>query len=196
MNKKRFFSLVMTLVLLLTLLPVQTASAATSSAKPATVKKLKAGVCTTRSINLSWAKVNDASGYQVYRAYARNGKYSLLKNVKSTAFMNTTVTAGTEYFYRVRAFKYTSSGTVFGKFSGILRANTKPLSFRRAITKFSVNVRKSAGVNYSRLFGLAKGTAVTILCQTQDKTGCKWYRIQTNVNGKKRVGYIRSDLLR
>lgn len=36
---------------------------------------------------------------------------------------------------------------------------------------------------------------MTVLCETCDKAGVKWYRIQIKMNGKKRVGYVRGDLV-
>lgn len=161
------------------------------------VQGLKAGVCTTRSINIHWNLMTGAHGYEIYRATARNGKYTLLKAVPSTsqAFMNTTVAAGKEYFYKVRAFVATRTGRSYGKFSKILRANTKPLSLRKGRIRGNVNVRKYAGTNYARVFGLVRGTKVTILCETCDRSGAKWYRIQVKINGKKYRGYVRGDLI-
>ncbi len=195
MKKNKILVALMMLTLVITMLPVQQVSAATYQNGLEKVRNLKAGTCTTKSINLTWSPVSGASGYQLYRANARNGKYKLLKNVSSVAFMNTTVTAGTEYFYKVRAYKSTAYGTVCGKFSGILRANTKPVFTKKVTAKYNTNVRKYAGTTYKRLFGISKGTKVTVLCETQDKTGFKWYRIQVKINGKKYRGYVRSDLV-
>ncbi len=194
MKRNKILVAIMMLALVITMLPVQEVSAATQTSL-AKVQNLKAGTCTTKSINLTWSPVSGASGYQVYRANARNGKYRLLKNVSSVAFMNTTVTAGTEYFYKVRAYTYSGSKKTYGKFSGILRANTKPLSSKKVTAKYNINVRKYAGTTYQRLFGITKGTRVSVLCETQDKTGYKWYRIQVKINGKNYRGYVRSDLV-
>lgn len=196
MKKNKFLAAILSLALMITMLPVQQVSAAAYQTSLVKVKNLKAGTCTTKSINLTWSPVQGAYGYQVYRSNARNGKYKLLKNVSSTAFMNTTVTAGTEYFYKVRAYAFTSSGTSYGKFSGILRANTKPVYTKKVTAKYNINVRKYAGTTYPRLFGITKGRKMSVLCDTHDKAGYKWYRIQVKINGKKCRGYVRSDLVR
>lgn len=196
MRKNKILAAVLSLALIITMLPVQQVSAAAYQTSLAKVKNLKTGTCTTKSINLIWSPVSGAQGYQVYRSNARNGKYRLLKNVSSTAFMNTTVTAGTEYFYKVRAYSLTKSGTSYGKFSGILRANTKPVYKKRVTAKYNINVRKYAGTTYPRLFGITKGTRMSVLCDASDKSGYKWYRIQVKINGKKYTGYVRSDLVR
>lgn len=161
------------------------------------VLNVKAGICTQRSVNIHWTPVAGATGYEIYRATARNGRYTLLKNLPGTsqAFMNTSVLAGKEYFFKIRAFKYSSYGKTNGKFSKILRTNTKPLYSRKVRAKYNVNIRKYAGTNYPRIFGVYKGTKMTVLCETCDKTGAKWYRIQVKLNGKKKKGYVRSDLV-
>ena len=162
------------------------------------VQSLKAGVCTTKSVNLHWLPVAGAYGYEVCRAEARNGNYILLGTVPasgSLAFMNTTVMPGREYYYKVRAFVGSKNGRVYGKFSKILRANTKSLTPKKVRVKYNSNIRKYPGTNYKRMFGVPAGTELTVLCESRDKAGMRWYRIKVKVGGKKRTGYIRSDLV-
>lgn len=163
------------------------------------VQGLKAGICKANSINIRWQQVQGASGYQVYRAEARNGKYVKLKEVGSGgwAFLNNrNVAAGTEYFYKVRAFQKTSKGRVYGKYSKVLRVNSKLNRSLRVTSKFNVNIRKYAGTSYDRLITVPKGTGMTVLCNARDKAGARWYRVKLNVNKKKYTGYVRSDLVR
>lgn len=160
------------------------------------VSGLKSGVCTTRSVNIHWEPVAGASGYEIYRSEARNGKYTQAgtASMGSQAFMNTSVTAGKEYYYKVRAFVSSGNGRSYGKFSKILRTNTKQ-AYKKVVTaKYNVNIRKYAGINYSRICGVVKGTKLKVLCEACDKTGVKWYRIQVKLNKKKFKGYVRSDL--
>ena len=161
------------------------------------VRGLKAGACTSKSINFHWLLGDGADGYEVYRAEARNGRYALISSLSqgSQAFMNTSVFSGKEYFYKVRAYVEEGKGRSCGKFSKILRVNTKTLSRRIVKAKCNINVRKYAGTNYARIFGVPSGASMTVLCETCDKAGVKWYRIQIKMNGKKRVGYVRGDLV-
>ena len=160
------------------------------------VQGVTSGICTPKSVNIRWKPVAGISGYEIYRSVARNGKYTCLARLssQSQAFMNTSVAPGKEYFYKVRAYTYSGNKRIRGKFSKILRANTKMLSKKKVTAKFGINVRKFAGTNYPRLFGVAKGTKLKVLCETCDKAGVKWYRIQVKVDGRKCIGYIRSDL--
>lgn len=163
------------------------------------VQGLKAGICKANSINIRWQQVQGASGYQVYRASARNGDYVKLKEVGpgGWAFLNNrNVAAGTEYFYKVRAFQKTSKGRVYGKYSKVLRVNSKLNRSFRVTSKFNVNIRKYAGTGYDRLITVPKGTKMTVLCNARDKAGVRWYRVKLNVNKKKYTGYVRSDLVR
>lgn len=200
MKKIRMVAAAFCLMFCLTAVSQENVMATTINGKVATVgqvQNLKAGVCTVKSINIHWSPVQGASGYQIYRATARNGKYTCIKTVPagSQAFMNLSVSSGKEYFYKVRAFVNTANGKRCGKFSKILRANTKQIFSKKVRAKYNVNVRKYAGTNYAVQFTVKKGTKLTVLCETCDKSGTKWYRIQVKINGKKQKGYVRSDLV-
>ena len=163
------------------------------------VQGLKAGICKANSINIRWHQVSGASGYQVYRCEARNGKYVRLREIGpgGYAFLNNkNVAMGTEYFYKVRAFKKTSKGRVYGKYSKILRVNSLQTRSMKVRAKFNVNVRKYAGTSYDRLITVPKGTKMTVLCTSKDKAGAKWYRVKVSLNKKSYKGYVRSDLVR
>ena len=144
-------------------------------------------------------QVQGASGYEVYRATARNGKYVKLKEVGpgGWAFFNKkNVAAGTEYFYKVRAFQKTSKGRVYGKYSKILRVNSKLTRSFRVTARYNVNIRKYAGTSYDRLLTVPAGTKMTVLCNARDKAGARWYRVKLKSNKKDYTGYVRSDLVR
>ena len=163
------------------------------------VQGLRAGICKANSINIRWEQVQGASGYQIYRSEARNGKYVRLRNIGpgGYAFLNNkNVSMGTEYFYKVRAFKNTSKGRVYGKYSKILRVNSLLNRSIKGLAKFNVNVRKYAGTSYDRLITVPKGTKMTVLCTSKDKAGAKWYRVKVSLNKKSYKGYVRSDLVR
>ena len=54
-------------------------------------------------IQIKWTKVDGAVKYELYRATSKNGTYKLLSTTKGTSFKNTSATAGTTYYYKVRA---------------------------------------------------------------------------------------------
>lgn len=164
--------------------------------KPTAVKNLKCGVTTNGSINISWSTQSGVSGYQVYRATSYDGPYYRLITLSAgnRAFCNLKLQSGREYYYKVRAYVKQGNRTINGKFSKTLVARTKGSS-RAASIRTRSNVRKHAGVNHPVLATLSAGTRVTVVCATNDKSGTAWSRISFSVNGRKKSGYIRSDLL-
>ena len=71
--------------------------------KKTTLKASKSG----KSTKLSWSKVNTASGYKIYRATSKNGKYKLIKTVKGNKTFKYTdkkVYKGTRYYYYVKSY--------------------------------------------------------------------------------------------
>ncbi|MBR2131981.1 MAG: hypothetical protein IJ955_05465, partial [Oscillospiraceae bacterium] len=59
---------------------------------------------------ITWEKVAGADKYEVYRATSKSGTYSKLYTTTGTKFTNTSVTAGTTYYYKVKAICSANSG--------------------------------------------------------------------------------------
>ncbi len=193
-NTKKYFPLLLGLTILLFTLTVLPVSAASS---PGKIQKLKTGVTTHNSINLSWKSQSSISGYQVYRSSAYDGKYKLLMTIhpQMHAFCNRNLKSGTEYYYKVRSFTGSGKNIRYGKFSNILAAHTKAAT-KKAVPTTWVNIRKHAGTKHPVITSIGPGTSVSVICTTQDKSGNSWRRIQCSVNGKTIKGYIRSNLLK
>ena len=60
-------------------------------------------IASSGKIQIKWTKVDGAVKYELYRATSKNGTYKLLSTTKGTSFKNTSATAGTTYYYKVRA---------------------------------------------------------------------------------------------
>ncbi|MCB6993006.1 fibronectin type III domain-containing protein [bacterium 210820-DFI.6.37] len=110
------------------LMPVSTQAIS----KPTQVKSLKVTAQTTSSIKVSWKKVKNAKGYQIYRSTSKNGKYSKVKTIKSgktVSWTNKSLKAGKKYYYKVRAYKtYKKKGKtkyLYGKYSTKKAVSTK-----------------------------------------------------------------------
>lgn len=73
------------------------------SAAPAAPVVKGSNLASTGKIKLSWAKVEGAAKYQVYRSTSKSEGYKLLKTVTGTTFTNTSAVAGTTYYYYVVA---------------------------------------------------------------------------------------------
>lgn len=192
-TKKQRMGMLICMVLAVVFLPL----AASAAVAPAKVTGMKGGAATKNSVNISWQGQPDVSGYQVYRSTIYDGKYKKVIDVnpQMTAFCNKNLTAGQEYFYRVRAYTNTGGQTVYGKFSKILRTQTKMPSARKARVRTRTNVRKHAGTNHAIVATLDAKTAVTVLCAAKDKSGGEWSYVSCMADGRKIRGYVYNSLL-
>ena len=78
------------------------------------------------TVKLSWNTVNDASGYEVYRAASVGGNYTRLTTLTSsqTKYDNIGLKSDTTYYYKVRAFKDINGTRYQGDYSTIISAKT------------------------------------------------------------------------
>lgn len=66
--------------------------------------KVKASnVAKTGKVKVTWAAVEGADEYKVYRATSKNGKYTYMNTVAGTTYTNKTAKAGKVYYYKVKA---------------------------------------------------------------------------------------------
>lgn len=84
---------------------------------PAKVKGVKARI-SGRRINISWKKVKNANGYQIYAGKKKNGNYSLVKTLKKGQTLKTTIKKNPKYkYFKVRAYvNNVSKKRVYGNF--------------------------------------------------------------------------------
>ncbi len=90
---------------------------------PVKVKGVKARISGTK-INLSWKKVKNAKGYQIYAGKKKNGKYSLVKTLKKGSVLKTTVKNSKKYkYFKARAYvNNASKKRVYGNFCAGVKA--------------------------------------------------------------------------
>ena len=61
-------------------------------------------------VRITWDPVPGAARYEVHRATSRDGSYEPLRETTATSYDDTTVTAGTTYWYKVRAWNVAGYG--------------------------------------------------------------------------------------
>ena len=100
----------------------------TASKKVAT----KLGTVTLKSVTagkkcavVKWSKVSGATGYKVYRATKKSGKYTCIKTVKTTSYKNTKLTKGKTYYYKIRAYRNVNKKAVYGGYSKVKSVKVK-----------------------------------------------------------------------
>lgn len=108
--------------------------------KPNKVTGLKQSTCTATSISLKWSKQSGVSGYQIVKCSSANGTYTTAKTLASNSesYINSNCKAGTNYYYKVRAYKTNASGTkIYGDYSAPVMMTTKPAATTVSLSKAS-----------------------------------------------------------
>lgn len=89
----------------------------------------------TTSIKLTWSTVKSATGYRIYYKAASSSTWkTAVSSTKKTSYTFKNLTSGTKYNFRVRTYKKSDSGTVYGKYSALETA-TKPATVTAKIAK-------------------------------------------------------------
>lgn len=76
-------------------------------------------------IKLTWSKVKNAKGYEVYRYENAKGCWTKIKTVKKPTYTLTNMLEGEKVKIKVRAYKKTKNGNEYGKYSDVLSFTTK-----------------------------------------------------------------------
>lgn len=98
-----------------------------TSAKPAPLepKNLKLKKASKTSIKVSWKKVAGATGYVVYRATSKNGKYTKVTTTNKTSLTNKSLRKKKTYYYKVRAYRTVKGKKYYGSYSEIQKLKLK-----------------------------------------------------------------------
>ena len=98
----------------------------TTATKPGTpTLKVTAGA---GKATLSWNKQPGATGYVVYMATSKNGKYTKIATVKGNtkvSFTKTSLTKGKTYYFKVAAYETVDGKTIYGANSSVRYAKIK-----------------------------------------------------------------------
>lgn len=98
----------------------------TTATKPGTPSlTVSAG---TKKASLRWNKQTGASGYVVYMATSKNGKFSKIATLKGNSkisFTKTGLTKGKTYYFKVAAYSTVSGKTLYGSYSLVKAVKVK-----------------------------------------------------------------------
>ncbi len=108
------------------------------------------------TLQIKWNKIAGVTGYQIYRAAGKNSAYKKIKTVKGTSYKDTGLTAGTTYYYKVRAYK---GSTVYSFSSAVSRAprpKTPSISTKAGKRKITVQWKQVSGASGYRIYRATK----------------------------------------
>ena len=146
----------------------------TSLAAP---KSVKARSVAYNKIKISWKKVTNASGYEIFQYNSKTKKYKKIGSTTKISYTKKGLKTGTVYKFKVRAYRKESGQTVRGKFSSVVSAKpalSKVAGFKKGKIKkksISMSWKKVSGANGYRVFRAAskKGKYKVIKTITKGK---------------------------
>lgn len=176
------------------------------STKPSTPSSVTATAVTATKIKVSWSSVNGATGYEVWRSEAADGKFVKLGTVTTTSRECPGLTSAKTYYFKVRPFIESDGKKTLGAYSSVVSAKTKPLT--PANVKANASSATAVTVSWEKVNGAtgyevwrsesASGTFVKLGTVTTNSrkcpgltTGKKYYfkvRAYITVDGTKLYG--------
>ena len=172
-----------------------------------TVEKVKLlkqkSTYSTSTITLAWDKVSGVTGYEIYRATSKNGKYAKIKTHAKNSFKDTKLKAGKTYYYKVRAYKLVNGMKIYGDYSSVVAMETKTskpsIKVKAGKKQVKITWNKVSGANGYEIYmstsksgkykKIKSANAKTISFTKKKLTeGKKYYfkvRTYKKINGKK-----------
>ncbi len=119
-----------------------------SAPKPVTAASLQ-----YNSVLVKWSAVENATGYEVWRAATSTGSYSRVGVTKSTSLPASGLATGSTYYFKVRATG-TGASTVYSSFSSVVSA--RPIPAVPASAKAVMSTYNSIRVSWGAVSGATK----------------------------------------
>ncbi len=82
----------------------------------------------SKKATVKWKKVSGATGYEIYMATSKNGKYTRVKNVtssKTIKYTKSSLKKNKKYYFKVRAYKTVNGQKIKGAFSSVKTIKVK-----------------------------------------------------------------------
>ncbi|UEL49181.1 leucine-rich repeat protein [Terrisporobacter hibernicus] len=182
---------------------------------PKTITKISQTYSSANRIELSWNKISGVSGYRIYRSTSKNGAYTNVGAVKgsgTTSYINSGLSSGKIYYYKVRAYKTVGKTNYYSNYSSSLIASTKcstpSITVKSPKTKVAkVSWKKVSGASGYRIYratskkgtyeyvkNIASGSTSSYTNIGLKKGKTYYYKIQAykTVNGSKVYSYYSS----
>ena len=76
----------------------------------------------SKKANLKWKKVSGATGYEIYMATSKNGKYSKVKTITKSStvkYSKTKLKKNKKYYFKVRTYKTVNGKKIYSSYSTV-----------------------------------------------------------------------------
>lgn len=181
-------------------------SIVSTAPKLSTPTNVKAVSTSVTSIKVSWAAVEGAAGYDVFRSTSKDSSFVLLGSVTATSRNCPGLTTGKTYYFKVRAYKTVNGNKVYSAYSTVVSAVPKPAtpSNMKAVSASATSIKLTwnavtGATGYEVYRSTSKNGPFDYLCWVSEnikvstalKTGTTYFykvRAFKTVNGKKIYG--------
>lgn len=89
---------------------------------PATPYSMRAARASSTSIKITWGAISGATRYEVWRSTSSGGTYTLVGTTSSLYYINSRLTTGRTYYYKVRTYHLEGSTKVYSAWSAVVAA--------------------------------------------------------------------------
>lgn len=131
----------------------------------------------SKQLEISWATVNDASNYELYRAAKKKGTYekiATLTGINRVSYLDKNVKPGKMYYYKIRSIGQVDNATVYSEYSPIASGRTAQIPTEVAV--------KSQATDTLRVSWEADENAAGYIIKRADSAKGKFVKVGT-VNG-------------
>jgi uncharacterized protein YkwD len=133
-----------------------TASTTVSSPTIAVVKR------TATTAQLSISKVENASGYRIYRSTSQYGTYQYVGSTQSNTFNDSALRADSQYVYKAKAYTNTGTSTVYSSYSNVasvLATLARPQNVTATGSSTTITVEWNTVTNASKYYVYRSNTS-------------------------------------
>lgn len=97
---------------------------AKSTVKPSRPENINAVAQSYSAVKTCWDKVENAVGYEIYRASSLKGSYKRIAVTTGTTYTNKSLSASKTYYYKVRAYVKSGSKKIYSNYSTKVKVTT------------------------------------------------------------------------
>ena len=119
--------------------------------------KLSAKANDNVSITLQWTAAKKVSGYQVYTAGSKSGKYTLLATTSAAKYTHSNLKSGKTYYYKVRAYKTVKKKKRYSGYTAVVQATAVQYAAQKSLqslnSKVDGMIRRVTALEQSKTVG-------------------------------------------